>query len=144
MYWFVVPVNWLFDRWLHKLFENENLHMYCRPKKINFYFSSQTCYHNISKHVTLFWVRLNPKECMRGSKWDRITFPRGATYDYKILYLIIPPQRLKNFMDPLKVVKKHRVLKIGVFRPLFCLGMLGKSTSYNTGTQPLSSCFWAK
>ena len=28
------------------------------------------------------------------------TFLRGATYDYKTLYLINPPQRLKNFMDP--------------------------------------------
>ena len=51
---------------------------------------------------------------------------------------------VKNFMDPLEVVKKHWVAKIGVFRPLFCLRMLGKSTSYSTGTQPLSSCFWAK
>ena len=47
---------------------------------------------------------------------------------------------LKNFMDTLEVVKKHWVAKIGVF----CLRMLGKSTSYSTGTQPLSSCFWAK
>ena len=31
---------------------------------------------------------------------------------------------LKNFMDPLEVVKKHPVWKIGVFGPLFCLGML--------------------
>jgi hypothetical protein len=27
------------------------------------------------------------------------------------------------------------------FRPLFCVGMLGKSTNYSTGTQPFSSTF---
>ena len=56
----------------------------------------------------------------------------------------IKPPILNNFMDPLEVSKKHRVSKIGVFCPLFRLGMLGKSTSYSTGTQPLSSCFLAK
>ena len=35
---------------------------------------------------------------------------------------------LKDFMDRLEVVKKHWVAKTGVFCPLFCLGMLGKST----------------
>jgi hypothetical protein len=40
-------------------------------------------------------------------------------------------------MDLLEVTKKHGVLKIGVFCSLFCLGMLGKSTSYSTETQPL-------
>jgi hypothetical protein len=35
-------------------------------------------------------------------------------------------------------------MKTGVFCPLFCLGMLGKSTSYSTGPQPLCSCFGAK
>ena len=51
---------------------------------------------------------------------------------------------VRNFMDPLEVVKKHWVAKIGVFCPLFCFQMLGKSRSYSTGTQPLRSCFWAK
>ena len=37
--------------------------------------------------------------------------------------------------------KMHGVTKIGVFRPLFCVGMLGKSTNYSTGTRPLCSTF---
>ena len=41
-------------------------------------------------------------------------------------------------------VKKHRVPKIGVFHPLICLRILGKSTRCSTGTQPLGSCFWAE
>ena len=49
----------------------------------------------------------------------------------------------KEFHGSFEVVKKHWVPKIGIFHPLFCLGMLGKSTSYSTGTEPLSSCFWA-
>ena len=54
----------------------------------------------------------------------------------KFVYVVLSgAPELKNFMDPLEVVKKHRVPKIGVFCPLFCLGMLG----YSTGTQPLSS-----
>ena len=57
---------------------------------------------------------------------DYISQRGNLNYDYKILYLINPPQRLKNFMDPLEEVKKHRVPKISVFYPLFCLGMLGK------------------
>ena len=52
---------------------------------------------------------------------------------------------LKNFMDPLEVVKyKNLVAKIKVLSPLYCLGMLGKSTSYGTGAQSLSCCFWIK
>ena len=40
-----------------------------------------------------------------------------------------------------QLVKKHGVTKIGVFCPLFCVGMLGKSTNYSTGTWPLHSTF---
>ena len=49
---------------------------------------------------------------------------------------------VKNFMDPLEVVKKYWVAKIGVFRPLFCLGILGKSTSYSTGVFELDRTIW--
>jgi len=37
--------------------------------------------------------------------------------------------------------KMHGVTKIGIFRPLFCVNMLGKSTNYSTGTRPLCSTF---
>jgi hypothetical protein len=42
------------------------------------------------------------------------------------------PIGIKNFLDLLAwaIVKNHRVTKIGVFRPLFCVGMLGESTNY--------------
>ena len=52
--------------------------------------------------------------------------------------------KLKNFIDLLEVSKKHWVSKTCVLGPLFCLGKLGKTTSYSTGTQFLGSCFWAK
>ena len=51
---------------------------------------------------------------------------------------------LKMFLKPIWEGKMHRVTKIGIFRPLFCVGMLGKSTNYSTGTRPLCSTFWAK
>ena len=60
----------------------------------------------------------------------------------KFVYVVLSgAPELKNFMDPLEVVKKHRVPKIGVFGPLFSLGILGKSTSYSTEFKPLGSCF---
>ena len=37
------------------------------------------------------------------------------------------------FLKPVWEGKMHGVKKIGVFRPLFCVGMLGKSTNYSTG-----------
>jgi len=51
---------------------------------------------------------------------------------------------VKMFLNPVWEGKMHGVTKIGVFRPLFCVGMLGKSTNYSTGTRPLCSTFWAK
>ena len=39
------------------------------------------------------------------------------------------------------VSKKHRVMKVIVFHPFFCVGMLGKSMNYSTGTWPLCSTF---
>ena len=53
-------------------------------------------------------------------------------------------QRLKMFLKPVWEGKMHGGTKIGVFRPLFCVIMLGKSTNYSTGTRPLCSIFWAK
>ena len=58
------------------------------------------------------------------------TLARNWTNDFPLLFWTL----VKNFMDPLEVVKKQWVPKIGVFCPLFCLGMLGKSTSNITGT----------
>ena len=49
--------------------------------------------------------------------------------------------KLKKFLKPVWEGKMHGVKKIGVFRPLFCVGMLGKSTNYSTGTRPLCSTF---
>ena len=49
---------------------------------------------------------------------------------------------IKKFIDLLAwvnsyIVKKHPVTKIGVFiYALLCVGMLGKSTNYSTGSQP--------
>ena len=48
---------------------------------------------------------------------------------------------VKMFLKPVWEGKMHGVTKIGVFRPLFCVGMLGKSTNYSTGTWPLCSTF---
>ena len=48
---------------------------------------------------------------------------------------------VKMFLKPVWEVKMHGVTKIGVFRLLFCVGMLGKSTNYTTGTRPLCSTF---
>ena len=53
--------------------------------------------------------------------------------------IIVP--NLKMFLKPVWEGKMHGVTKIGVFRPLFCVGMLGKSTNYSTGTPPLCSTF---
>ena len=49
--------------------------------------------------------------------------------------------RLKMFLKPVWEGKMHEVTKIGIFRPLFCVNMLGKSTNYSTGTRPLCSTF---
>ena len=43
----------------------------------------------------------------------------------------------KMFLKPVWECKMHGVKKIGIFRPLFCVGMLGKSTNYSTRTLPL-------
>ena len=51
---------------------------------------------------------------------------------------------IKMFLKPVWEVKMHGVTKIGVFSPLFCVGMLGKSTNYSAETRPLCSTFWAK
>ena len=40
---------------------------------------------------------------------------------------------VKMFLKPVWEGKMHGVTKIGVFRPLVCVGMLGKSTNYSTG-----------
>ena len=48
---------------------------------------------------------------------------------------------IKMFLKPVWEGKMHGVTNIGVFRPLFCVGMLGKSTNYSTGTRPLCSTF---
>ena len=45
------------------------------------------------------------------------------------------------FLKPVWEGKMHEVTKIGVFRPLYCVGMLGKSTNYSTGTQPSEALF---
>ena len=44
---------------------------------------------------------------------------------------------LKMFLKPVWEGKMHGVTKIGIFRPLFCVRMLGKSTNYSTGIRPL-------
>ena len=49
--------------------------------------------------------------------------------------------QLKMFLKPVWEGKMHGVTKIGIFHPLFCVGMLGKSTNYSTGTRPLCSTF---
>ena len=51
---------------------------------------------------------------------------------------------VKMFLKPVWECKMHGGTKIGIFRPLFCVRMLGKSTNYSTGTWPLCSTFWAK
>ena len=51
------------------------------------------------------------------------------------------PLQVKMFLKPVLEGKMHGGTKIGVFRPLFCVGMLGKSTNYSTGTRPLCSTF---
>ena len=48
---------------------------------------------------------------------------------------------IKMFLKPVWEGKMHGVTKIGIFRPLFCVNMLGKSTNYSTGTRPLCSTF---
>ena len=48
---------------------------------------------------------------------------------------------VKMFLKPVWEGKIHGVTKIGIFRPLFCVNMLGKSTNYSTGTRPLCSTF---
>ena len=53
----------------------------------------------------------------------------------------VMPKRLKMFLKPVWEGKMHGVTKIGIFRPLFCVNMLGKSTNYSTGTRPLCSTF---
>ena len=51
------------------------------------------------------------------------------------------PTYLKMFLKPVWEGKMHGGTKIGIFRPLFCVSMLGKSTNYSTGTRPLFSTF---
>ena len=68
----------------------------------------------------------NPDLC--GSS-DATPNPQSIDSDFfsrNLLFIV------KNFMDPLEVINKHQVLKIGVLHPLFCIGMLGKSTRYST------------
>ena len=48
---------------------------------------------------------------------------------------------LKMFLKPVWEGKIHGVTKIGIFRPFFCVNMLGKSTNYSAGTRPLCSTF---
>ena len=48
---------------------------------------------------------------------------------------------IKMFLKPVCEGKMHGVTKIGIFRPLFCVNMLGKSTNYSTGTRRLCSTF---
>ena len=50
-------------------------------------------------------------------------------------------QQVKMFLKPVWEGKMHGGTKIGIFRPLFFVGMLGKSTNYSTGTWPLCSTF---
>ena len=61
--------------------------------------------------------------------------PAVEAMDSLILY------GLKMFLKPVWEGKIHGVTKIGIFRPLFCVNMLGKSTNYSTGTRPLCSTF---
>ena len=70
------------------------------------------------------------------------TFGRLEVYSAKISErLILSPSMLKMFLKPVWEGKMHGVTKICVFRPLFCVGMLGKSTNYSAGTRPLCSTF---
>ena len=46
----------------------------------------------------------------------------------------IDRDKAKEVHESFSLVKKHRVTKIGLFCPLFCVRMLGKSTNYSTGT----------
>ena len=48
---------------------------------------------------------------------------------------------VKDVFKTLWESKMHGVTKIGIFCPLFCVNMLGKSTNYSTGTRPLCSTF---
>ena len=50
-------------------------------------------------------------------------------------------EKVKMFLKPVWEGKMHGVTKIGIFCPLFCVNMLGKSTNYSTGTRPLCSTF---
>ena len=45
------------------------------------------------------------------------------------------PGSLKMFLKPVWEDKMHGVPKIGIFHPLFCVGMLGKSANYSTGIE---------
>ena len=59
----------------------------------------------------------------------------------KHIFIRLKQVDLKMFLKPVWEGKIHGVTKIGIFRPLFCVGMLGKSTNYSTGTWPLCSTF---
>ena len=61
--------------------------------------------------------------------------------DWQVNNFQILDKILKMFLKPLWEGKMHGVTKIGIFRPLFCVKMLGKSTNYSTGTRPLCSTF---
>ena len=50
-------------------------------------------------------------------------------------------KNLKMCLKPVWEGKMDGVTKIGIFHPLFCIGMLGKSANYSTGTWPLRSTF---
>ena len=70
---------------------------------------------------------------------DYISASNGSEDDTHIIQV-----RIKRVLKPVWEGKMHGVTKIGVFCPLFCVRMLGKSTNYSTGTRPLCSTFWAK
>jgi len=62
-------------------------------------------------------------------------------FDVTISVKLSIVQWVKMFLKPVWEGKMHGVTKIGIFRPLFCVNMLGKSTNYSTGTRPLCSTF---
>ena len=68
-----------------------------------------------------------------GSKAQTCALSKGASSDMC--------SAVKMFLKPVWEGKIHGVTKIGIFRPLFCVNMLGKSTNYSTGTRPLCSTF---
>ena len=51
-----------------------------------------------------------------------------------IQYSVLGKEVHGSFSLGQQLVKKHRVMKISIFRPLICIGIVGKSTNYSTGT----------